>query len=393
MPNSPYKIMIAAGEPSGDLHAAGLIKALHSNKHYDGKSFDCFGMGLEKMKDAGLRQLVNAKNLSLIGIFEVLIHYPNIKRAYRRLVNAMKEESPDLLVLIDYPEFNLRLALAARKLGIKTLFYISPQVWAWRSKRVKKIAHCIDMMAVIFPFEEKIYHDAGVPVRYVGHPFVDQISHDLSPTISRSNTKNILLLPGSRTIEIRRLLPILCRSAVKIKNQMPSVHFSLLLAPGIPATLIEKYLQKYQIKCELIDENSDSAMRDSDLAITASGSASLQLALHETPMIIIYKVSWLTYIFLKKLIKIPYIGLVNIILGKKIAPELIQHDANADAICREVFLLLENKNRIQQIKRDLHEIKKILGPSGATKKIADLVREMVGANKCFTKQKIAPDIR
>ena len=372
--------MLAAGEPSGDMHAAELIKALRSSQ--DAGLFDCFGMGLAEMQRAGLRQLVDASELSLVGLFEVVAHYPKIRRAYRRMVRALEKEKPDLLVLVDYPDFNLRLARVACRLGIKTLFYISPQVWAWRAGRIKVITRYIDMMAVVFPFEKKIYLDAGVPVRYVGHPLVDRMLND-PPARSESSSgsgKKVLLMPGSRAIEIRRLLPVLCRAATEIAARVPSTRFSLLLAPGIPAETVKQELHKHHLDCELIRENSETTMRNSDLAITASGTATLELALCGTPMIIVYKVSWPSYFLLKRLIKTPRVGLVNIIAGKTIAPELIQSNANAGAIRAQALAILENEQSARVIQRELEQVRRSLGGNGAVKNIASLVREMVGAD-------------
>ena len=380
MRNRTYKLMIVAGEASGDMHAADLIEALRPDRGND--RFDCFGMGLEKMTRAGLRKLVDAGELSLVGLFEVCRHYPRIRRAWRRLAAALREEAPDLLVLVDYPDFNLRLARVAHRLGIKTLFYISPQVWAWRAGRIKTIARCIDMMAVVFPFEEKIYRDAGVPTRYVGHPLVDQVGGAAPDPdeYTTGNDKRILLMPGSRLVEVSRLLPVLCRAAAMMSARAGAPRFSLLLAPGIPETLVERRLHEHRLDCELIRDRPEAAMRGSDLAITASGTATLQLALCGTPMIIIYKTSWPTYFLLKRLVTTPHIGLVNIIAGKTVAPELIQGDASADAIVARALEILEDRRRTRVIRRELAQVKRALGEGGAAKNLAGLVREMVGAD-------------
>ena len=379
MPASNYKIMLVAGETSGDMHAANLIAALRSDQSADNAGFDCFGMGLGEMKRAGLRQLVDASELSVIGLFEVIAHYPKLRRAYRRLIRALKEEKPDLLVLIDYAEFNLKLAADAKRLGVKTLFYISPQVWAWRAGRVKTIARRVDTMAVVFPFEEKIYRDANVPVRYVGHPLVERM-RDVAPfRKNNAGDKKLLLMPGSRMVEVQRLLPVICRAGADIAARVPSLRCSLLIAPGIPQAYIERQLQEHHLQCELIREDAYAAMCNSDLAITTSGTATLELALCNTPMIIIYKVSWPTYWLLKRLVTTPHIGLVNIISGKAVVPELIQGEANADAIRDRALALLEDPQRLQQMKSDLEQVKRALGDGGTTEKLAELVREMVGA--------------
>ncbi len=376
-----YKIMFVSGEASGDMHTSAVIKALLSKNHdSDGQRFDCFGMGLARMKQAGMRQLIDASELALAGIAELVLHYPKIKRAYRCLQQALAEESPDLLVLVDYPEFNLRLAREARKLGIRTLFYISPQVWAWRKNRVKIIADRIDMMAVIFPFEEKIYLDAGVPVRYVGHPLVDEMRQSRPPPDDgkKPGEKTVLLMPGSRMTEVRRLLPVLCRASKKIAVQTPgTIRFSLLLAANIPAAFVQEKLQKYRLECTLVRARPYSAIPDSDVAITASGTATLQLACGTIPMVIVYRLSWITYVLLKKLVKTPFIGMVNIIAGKEIAPELIQYQASADRICQEIRSLLEDEERRRRTRHELSQVKRALGDGGAGEKVARLIREMV----------------
>ena len=384
MPPRAYKIMFIAGEESGDAHASAVIRALRENANR--QRFDFFGMGLEKTKKAGMRQLVNASELALVGIAELLRHYPKIKRAYRHLQRALKEEAPDLLVLVDYPEFNLKLAGYARRQRVKTLFYISPQIWAWRKKRIKTIARRIDMMAVIFPFEEKIYLDAGVPVRYVGHPLIDEMRNSSLEQSDSSDKKKttrgkIILLPGSRITEVKRLLPVMCQAAKKIAAQIPTARFSLLLSSNISAAFVREQLQKYRLDCDLIEIHPYTAMRTSDVAITASGTATLQLACCGTPMVIVYKLSWITYALAKKLIRIPYIGMVNIIAGKSIAPELIQKAANPDNICREVLSLLENNDRKRQIVDELNQVKQMLGNGGAATEVARLIREMVETEK------------
>jgi len=365
-----YSIMIVAGEPSGDMHAADLVRALHAA----GDHYACFGMGLEAMQQAGLRRIVDATELAVVGLFEVITHYPKLRRAYRRLVRALREERPDLLVLVDYPEFNLKLAGEAKRLGIKTLFYISPQIWAWRAGRIRTIAERVDMMAVIFPFEERIYRDAGVPVRYVGHPLVEQAPRALPPRAGGG--RRLLLLPGSRRGEIERMLPVLCRAAVGIRAQLPDARCSLLLAPGIPAARVEQELRRHRLECELLHGNPYAAMAAADLALTASGTATLQLALCGTPMVIIYKVAWPTYWVLRLLVRTPYIGLVNIVAGRQVVPELIQGEANPAAI-REQAVALLDAERNRAMRRDLEQVRRALGVGGASAKLAALVHELV----------------
>ena len=377
--------MIVAGEPSGDLHAAGLVRALGAAPI----PYDCFGMGLDEMKRAGLRCIVNAKDLAVVGLFEVIVHYPRLRRVFRRLVRALEEEKPKLLVLVDYPEFNLKLAAEAHRLGVKVLFYISPQVWAWRAGRVRKITRRVDAMAVVFPFEQKIYRDAGVPVHYVGHPLIEQMPPQTGAAQRATrddSTRKVLLMPGSRRGEVHRLLPVLCRAAVRLRERIGAIEFSLPLASGIPEDFAARVLLDHRLECKVVRENPEEtwqAMRNADLAITASGTATLQLALCETPMVIVYKVAWPTYFLLKKLVKTPHIGLVNILSGKAgrtaIAPELIQGNANDKAIAREALALLENEKAMQKTRHGLREIRKILGDGNASENLARLVQKMVEA--------------
>lgn len=386
-----HKIMFVAGETSGDMHASAVIRALRENCDGTPGKFEFIGMGLEKMERAGMRQLVDTTgHLSLAGIVEPLLHYPKIRKAYRNLTRALAQELPDLLVLVDYPEFNLKLASHANRLGVKVLFYISPQIWAWRKSRIKTIAERVDMMAVIFPFEEKIYRDAGVPVRYVGHPLIDEIQgHSSLPGYAatgekvvreRATGKKILLMPGSRMVEVKRLLPVLCQAAAKIAARAQTVRFSLALAANIPKAFVSRQLHKHRLQCELVDASADT-MRSSDVAITASGTATLQLACHGVPMVIIYKLSWLTYGLLKRLVKVPRIGLVNIVAGKPVVAELIQNEATADNICSEVHSLLDNENHVDQVRRELEKVKRALGNGGTAEKVARLICDMTETGK------------
>ena len=369
------------------MYTGAVVEALRENRGDGTKRFDCFGMGLEGTKRAGMRQLVDASELALAGITELVFHYPKIRRAYRRMQQALREESPDLLVLVDYPDFNLRLAKEAHELGIRTLYYISPQIWAWRKSRIKTIAERIDMMAVIFPFEEKIYRDAGVPVRYVGHPLIDEMrknppaEDEKGKTGEKTGERTVLLMPGSRMTEVRRLLPVLCRAGRKIAQTTPAVKFSLLLAANVSEAFVREKLRKYRLACDLVRSAPYAAIRNSDAAIAASGTATLQLACCAVPTVIVYKLSWITYALLKRLVNTPFIGMVNIVAGKEVVPELVQHRAGADRICRETRSLLEDSERRQWIKNELRRVRQALGDGGASEKVAGLVREMVEAEK------------
>ncbi len=297
--------MIVAGEASGDLHGADLVKTLTQRRP------DCgfFGMGGPAMREAGVELLADASELAVVGLFEVLAHYPRIRRALRRLERTLQDRRPDLLILVDYVEFNLQLARCAKRLGIKVLFYISPQVWAWRSRRVKKIGARVDRMAVLFPFEVEIYQRHGIPVTYVGHPLV---SH-AQPSMGRDEVLQgfgldalrpiVGLLPGSRRIEIKRLLPLLIDTAALLQGRIPDAQFLLPLASTLDASDVAPYLPEDR-GIAVIQGHTYDVMQVCDALIAAAGTATLEAALIGTPMAIVYKVSPLSYPILIRCFKI-----------------------------------------------------------------------------------------
>ena len=375
-PEIPSKVILIAGEPSGDQHAANLARALKKT----GKNFQLSGMGLAAMQNAGIRLIESAQGISVVGIVEVLRYYPRIRKKYTHLTRQLQKDPPDLLILIDYPEFNLKLARFAHQLGIKTLFYISPQIWAWRAKRIAKIAQVIDIMVVIFPFEVALYKKTDIQVHCIDHPLVDEaraagITVAARKASSRTEVRSkqhILLLPGSRSTEIKRLMPILCKTANLMCKQRSHLNFSLLLAPGIDRSWIETILAKYDLQCEILN-NDYTTMQQADFAITASGTATLQLALCTTPMLVIYKTSWLTYLLLKWMLKSPYIALPNILAGKPIVQELIQSNANPRTICNSVLTYLDNETLLNDMQSELTDVSSQLGQGNSSGKLADIV--------------------
>lgn len=373
------RVMIVAGEASGDLHGAKLVHAL-KKLHPD---MDCYGIGGERMRQAGFHGLVDVSELSVIGLTEAVKHY----RRLRRILNRMKEElqlnRPELLVLIDSPDFNLPLARAARKLGIKVLYYISPQIWAWRSSRIRVIKHCVDMMATVFPFEENFYRDAGVPVAYVGHPLVE----DAHATADRAalirsmgldaEKKIVGIFPGSRESEIEHNLPVLVQSALALSKRLGNLQFVVPVAPTLPAHLVERYIQ--HTPADITATNSDiyDVIDACDAVAATSGTVTLQVTLMQTPMVILYRVSPLTYLILKRLVNFSYAGIANVIADREICREFIQHEASPENIAGELERLLSDPAYTDRMKREMGEIRKILGEKNGSVETAKLALQLI----------------
>lgn len=371
--------MLVAGEASGDLHAANLVRALRALR----QDIRCYGMGSGQMRAAGVEILVDSSRLAVVGLVEVLAHYREIKAALRGLQEIIRTRTPDLLILIDYPEFNLRLAATAKQAGVKVLYYVSPQVWAWRPGRVKKIGRVVDMMAVVFAFEVPFYEKANIPVRFVGHPLVDEAR----PTMTRAEAWNhfglkphgkiIGLFPGSRRSEISRLMPVLAETSKLLQARFPDAQFILPVAPGLDRESIEAYLDTSTPPVELVQAPIYDVIQVCDAIVTASGTATLQIALMATPMVIIYRVSMLSYWVARRLVTVKYIGLVNIVANRGVARELIQNDAQPRAIAAEVERLLTDEVYAETMRRDLADLQSALGEAGGSRKVAQLAEEML----------------
>ena len=373
------KIAFSAGESSGDQHAASMFKALKKQR----SDIQGLGMGAAKMREAGIDVRVDSSAIGVIGLVEVLRHYGEIRTALAQMKALIQQEKPDLLVCVDYKEFNLKLARFAKQQGVKVLFYVSPQVWAWRPGRVVTYGKAIDMMAVIFPFETAFYEAENVPVRYVGHPSVDKVkplrnkTDDFKRFSLDANKPVVGLLPGSRINEIRRLLPLMLAAAKQIKRRIAKVQFVLPQADSIDDKVLESYLDEAGLDIKVIKSQPYDVIQCCDAVMTASGTASLEIALLQVPMVIVYKLSALTFWLGKLLVKIPYIGLPNIVAGRGIIKELIQKDATAEALADEIQRLLQDKDYRQQMLRNLAEVKDKLGKGGGSENMARLALEML----------------
>lgn len=370
--------MIIAGEASGDLHGSGLVRELVKLQ----PDLEIFGIGGDKMQQQGMKLLYHTKEMSVLGFGDVIKRFPFFRKVYFNLVSNLKTERPDLLILIDYPGMNLKLAKAARKLGIKVFYYIAPQVWAWGTGRIKKMAKLVDKLATIIPFEERMFRKAGIDAHFVGHPLLEVLQAKLEKEeFFRINQidhhqKIIGLLPGSRTTEVDRLLPEMINIMKALKNHHPELQIIVSRAPFIERSFYEKIIGENS-SIKLLDDCTYEIMKYSDLLLVASGTATLESALFGTPLIIVYKVDPLSYFIGKRLIKIDNIGLVNVIAEKQIVPEFIQQNFTVNNLIPTIEKIIYDKNERQKIVLNLKQIKKKLGKSGASQRAAKMALSMI----------------
>lgn len=378
--NQPSKqtcVVIIAGEASGDQHGANLVRAMQK-KHP--QSFFC-GIGGPALRQANVRILVDASELSVVGFTEVFSKTRGILKGIGMIRNLLKSLQPDLVILIDFPDFNLHIAAAAKKLKIPVLYYISPQIWAWRQARIKRIAKLVDHMAVILPFEAKLYEEYNIPVTFVGHPLLDALSpvmkHKEKTGVEEQHV--IGLLPGSRENEIDRHLPVMLETADVLKEKLKHVAFVVSHAPSVESKHIGAIIKDHssELPFEVVSGGVDKVFERCDLVVAASGTVTLQAAIHGTPMVIIYKLSPLSYWLGKTLIRVPNIGLVNLVAGKQIVPEFVQHQANADNIASAVENMLDGSVDLDRLKQQLLTLQDVLGGAGASERVADIAWGML----------------
>lgn len=374
------KILIMSGEASGDLHGANLARELWKQD----PSLILYGVGSKQMTAAGVRMLADASEISVVGITEVLTHIRAIYGVYTKLKRFLKQEHPDLLVLIDFPDFNIKLGKAAQKLGIPVLYYISPQVWVWRTGRIKTIAQLVKAMIVVFPFEVPLYEKAGVDVRFVGHPLTDVVYSDLTREQATSvlgldpARRTVALLPGSRTSEVANLLPDMLAAAKILSMRYQDLQFVLPLAPTLDENFVRTFVEQGGVPVRIVDGRVYDVLRASDAAIVTSGTATLETALMNVPMVIVYRISGLTYYLLTKLVRgLKHVGLVNIVADARLVPELIQQDATPRNMAEAVAKMLGDTRYYRQLQDGLAEVRKRLGNAGASARAASVVREML----------------
>ena len=373
------KILLVAGEVSGDLHGSRLVEAIQRIE----PDVQFSGVGGEGLERRGVKLLYPAHSLSVVGITEVFVKLRTILKALRGLKRSLEREKPDLVILIDFPEFNLRLAKIAHRRGIPILYYISPQVWAWRPKRIRLIAQLVRKMVVLFPFEVPLYEAAGVDVEWVGHPLLDIVK----PTLPKEKAyqqfgldpkqRTIGLLPGSRSHEVERLLPPLLASAHLLQKEIPDLQFVIPLAPGLPKTILSSRMKNISVPVKVVEGFTYDVMNLSDLLITASGTATLEGAILGKPMIIIYKVSFPSYWIGRALIRVDHIGLVNLVAEKEIAPELIQKDVHPQRIADEALRILRDPILSRKMSESMGEVCQKLGKPGAAQRAARIVTSLL----------------
>ena len=368
------RIMIVAGEASGDLHGGNLVRAMQEK----GQGLSFYGVGGERMKSAGVDLYADAADMAVVGLTEAVFKLPALLRVMRHLKASFKTERPDLVILIDYPDFNLPLARAAKRRGIPVLYYISPQVWAWRKGRIATIKKKVDRMAVILPFEEAFYRKAGVDVTFVGHPLLDEVRKKYSRQEAlnrfglRDDATTVGILPGSRRSEVARILPEMLRACGILAGKISPVQFVLPLAGTLAPDFVRNILRQFPVAVNVIRDGVYDVVAVADAAMVASGTASLETALLEIPMVVVYKVSALSYAVGRRFIRVDHICLPNIIAGRRVVPELIQDEATPERIASEIRELVVGRGKAMEMKAALAEIRKKLGTPGASRRTAEI---------------------
>ncbi|MBI3037960.1 lipid-A-disaccharide synthase [bacterium] len=377
------RLFFVSGEPSGDLHGSLILSHLKRME----PSLQTEGIGGPLMKSAGLECLYSIEDLAVIGFVEVVKNLGHLLRVFGKIKHHLEETRPDLLILIDYPGFNVRLAEVAKAMGIRVIYFICPQVWAWHASRIRKIIRAIDEAVVVFSFEVDIWKKAGVEVNWFGHPLVGIVESKIPVQAFRnslgiSGGPVISLLPGSRTQEIYYILPRLLTAAENILRSRPNTRFLLPLAGTIDETLVRPYLVNRNLPIIPLRGQTYEAIQASDLAIVASGTATLETAILGTPMIIVYQTNWLTSILSKFLIQSPHIGLPNVLSRDKVVPEFVRWKFHPDAVAAEALSILADKGRQDEIKTGLKRVRQSLGEKGASSRVANHIllrlREMSG---------------
>ena len=376
------RILISAGEASGDLYAGAVTRGI---KQLNPEA-EVFGMGGDCLREAGGEVLFDIKDHSLMGFVEVLKKLPDVWKLRNAFIDLMEKRKPDVLLTIDYPGFNMRLAKLAKERGINVVYFIAPQVWAWRPGRAADVAKVTDKIACIFPFECDFYKSYWANIEFIGHPLVDTVK----PSLSRKEAEElagkrtghplILLMPGSREMEIQRLLPVMLGAAKILKQKRPELDFAIPRAATIAKDILEDSVRQAGLNIRLIEGHNYDVMSVADLAIVTSGTVTLEAAMCGLGCEILYKSSPVSFWIAKRVVKIPNIGLPNIVAGRQIEPELLQDDCTPDKIASTALELLEPE-RFAQLQRDLMEVKDKLGEPGAVKRVAELVLRMAGQNQ------------
>jgi lipid-A-disaccharide synthase len=378
-------VLMVAGEASGELHGANLVKAMKGLN----PDIAVTGIGGMRMEEAGVEILIPCSDMAVVGLTEVFSRLTSIVRAHLILRSLLKNSPPDLLILIDYPDFNINLARTARRCGVPVLYYISPQVWAWRRGRVRKIAGRVDRMAVILPFEREFYLNTGAEmiVDYVGHPLIDNVPHDLDKEEIKKElglgegNKILGLLPGSRGEEVKRLLPSMIGAAEILSSRYAGLKCVLPVAQTISHDLIRSMTGRSSLEIITAPKDIYRALAVCDMAMVASGTATLETAIMGVPMVIAYRVSPLSFWIGKMVVKVPYVGLVNLVAGKEVVPELIQDEVTPHGLADQAVSILEDEKKKAAMIKDLQMVRERLGSPGASLRTARIALKMMGGDR------------
>ena len=375
-------LLLSCGEASGDLYAGALTRELRALAPDVAVS----GLGGPQFAAAGGRPIADYRGLAVTGLTEAIAKIPRSLATLRRLVDHARAERPDALVVIDFPDFNFPLARRVKRLGIPVVYYISPQLWAWRSGRMKTMREVADRVLVIFPFEEAIYREAGVPVEFVGHPLIDLAkASQRRPDFLRARALSpvaptVAILPGSRPNEVARILPDLVTAAELIRARVSDVQFVVARAPNLDDRLFQVVGDR-RLAAAMVEGDTDAVLASADVAVTASGTATVQAALHDTPMVIVYRLSPVTYFLGRRLVRVDTFGMVNLIAGETIVPELIQRAFTPEAVANEAVSMLTDRSRVGRIREGLARVRERLGGPGASRRAAEAILRVIGRRR------------
>jgi lipid-A-disaccharide synthase len=376
-------ILVVAGEVSGDMHAAGLVRAVLARR----PDVRFWGIGGDALREAGMEILRDAKEMAVLGLHEVLRKYSFFRRVFDELSRAAAERRPDAVLLVDYPGFNLRFAARAKALGIKVVYYICPQVWAWHRSRIPRMARLIDRLVVIFPFEPAVFAGTGLRTDYVGHPLVDEArraADEPAPASARDGAPRVALLPGSREQELERLLPPMVRAAALLEKPFPGASFTVAAASRELADAASSMIRGFRNapkSLSVVAGSTRQILRSATAAVVKSGTSTVEAALMGCPMIVVYKTLPLTYWFGRRLVRVPHLGMVNLIAGSEICPELLQHDVTPANLSQRLTPLLTDTPERRKMMEDLAGVRASLGEGGASERAAEILLEEIGLGR------------
>ncbi len=375
------RILVSCGEPSGDLYAGDLVRQLREQAG----ALDVFGLGGDRLQEAGGRLVAHVRDLAVVGLLEVLKHLRRLRGVFRTVLGEVERERPAVAVLVDYADFNLRLARELKTRGVPVVYYVSPQVWAWRRGRIRAIRERVTRMVVIFPFEEPLYRQAGVPVTFVGHPLVDlaRPAEDRAAFLAAQGLDParpvVAVLPGSRPQEVAHNLPPIAGALRLLREQRGTLQFALAVAPSLDLRLLDRDLEGLHVT--RVAGRTHALLSASSAGIVASGTATVEAALMDLPSVVVYRLSPLTYALGRPFVRVPHYAMVNLIAGREVFKELIQHDFRPKGLAREVVSLVEDPVRRRDVRQGLQQVRTRLGPPGASVRAAAVVAEVLQDTK------------